>query len=313
MSTPTDNLLRYRPWKGEFRPPAFAALAIARAGLTVLLRRKLFWAVYGLAALVFLAHFFGQYAMVWVQQFTGDRTVMILGTPVKLAQFTDLLKFFHMDGDGVTFSNFIWYQGYVAMIVLALAGAVLVGNDFHHGSLPFYLSKPIGRRHYVLGKVLGVGGFVNLLTTLPAVGLWVQAGVLQGWDKYFVNSAHLLLGVLGYGAVLTVTLSLLLVAVAVLVRRTVPLVMVWCGLFVLCPALSDFLARFQNLGPTWRLIDLWNDLYLIGLWLLRVDDTEARSGFEQPPVWQAAAVVAAVCVACWVYLRRRIRAVEVVQ
>ena len=49
------------------------------------------------------------------------------------------------------------------MIVLALAGSVLVGNDFHHGSLPFYLSKPIGRRHYVLGKCLGVGAFVNLI------------------------------------------------------------------------------------------------------------------------------------------------------
>ncbi len=312
MSTPTDTLLRYRPWKGELRPPIFGALAIARAGLTILLRRKLFWAVYALAGLVFFAYFFGQYAIQWVKGYAGTQTVTMVGVPVRVSEFTRLLDVFHLNGDAETFSNFIWNEGYVANIVLALAGAVLVGNDFHHGSLPFYLSKPISRRHYVLGKALGVGGFVNLLTTLPAVVLWVQAGLLLGWQSYFYDNFKLLLGILGYGAVLTVTLSLLLVAMAVLVRRTVPLVMIWCGLFVLCPALANFLASNQSLGPTWRLIDLWNDMYLVGLWLLGVEPTEARSGFEQPPVWQAAAVLAGVCAACWLFLSRRIRAVEVV-
>lgn len=311
MSTPTDTLLRYRPWKGDLRPPIFGALAIARAGLTILLRRKLFWAVYALAGLIFFAYFFGQYAVQWVKQYTGNRTVVMLGVPVRLGEFTRLLDEFHLNGDAETFSNCIWYEGYVAMIVLALAGAVLVGNDFHHGSLPFYLSKPISRRHYVLGKALGIGGFVNMLTTLPAVVLWVQAGLLTGWQTYFVDQFRLLLGILGYGAVLTVTLSLLLVASAVLVRRTVPLVMIWCGLFVLCRALAEFLASTQGL-PAWRLIDLWNDMYLVGLWLLGVEPTEARSGFEQPPVWQAALVLAGVCGASWLFLQRRIRAVEVV-
>ena len=68
------------------------------------------------------------------------------------------------------------------MIVLALAGAVLVGNDFHHGSLSFYLSKPLGRRHYALGKGLAAAGFINLITTLPAFILYVQAGLLYDWD-----------------------------------------------------------------------------------------------------------------------------------
>ena len=57
---------------------------MARACLTILLRRKLFWAVYALAALVFFAYFFGQYAVVWVQQFTGDKTLVVLGVPVAL-------------------------------------------------------------------------------------------------------------------------------------------------------------------------------------------------------------------------------------
>ena len=312
MPTPTDSLLRYRPWKGRFHPPVFAAVGMARASLQILLRRKLFWAVYALAGLVFFFYFYMQYLVIWVQQQAADRTAVVAGVPVRLSDFTKFLDRVNMNGTGLTFANFIWFEGYVSMIVLALAGAVLVGNDFHHGSLPFYLSKPISRRHYVLGKVLGVGGFVNMLTTLPAVGLWIQAGMLYGWHTYYLEKFHLLLGILGYGAVLTLTLSLLLVATAVLVRRTVPLVMVWCGVFVLFPALANFLAFNQSFGTAWRLIDLWNNLYLIGLWCVQVDPTEARSGFDQPPVWQAATVVAGVCVASWVYLQGRIRAVEIV-
>lgn len=316
MSTPTDSLLRYRPWKGRFRPPVFAAVAMARASLTILLRRKLFWALYALAGLVFLAYFFGQYFGIWLpQQLKGKRLVLAgkgIDLDIKLDDLAERLQSaLNMGGTAHTFANFMWYQGHVAMIVLAFAGAVLVGNDFNHGSLPFYLSKPIGRRHYVLGKVLGVGVFVNLVITLPAVGLWVQAGLLQGWQTYYAENLPLLLGILGYGAVLTLALSWLLVAMAVLVRRTVPLVMAWCGLFVLCPELGDFLTEVQNQNPAWRLIDLWNDMYLVGLWLLGTTPDVGRVG-EQPPVWQAAAVVGGVVAASWVYLRRRIRAVEIV-
>ena len=61
------------------------------------------------------------------------------------------------------------------MIVLALAGAVLVGNDFRWGGLPFYLSKPLTRWHYLLGKCLAVAVFVNLMTTVPALVLYLFA------------------------------------------------------------------------------------------------------------------------------------------
>ncbi len=313
MANPGTNLLRYRPWRGELRPPIFASVAMARYSLQILLRRKLFWALYGLALLVFFFYFYMQYLVVWVQQQSAGKTAMIAGVPVRISEFTKFLDRLNLNGTAHTFGNFIWFEGYMAMIILALAGAVLVGNDFHHGSLPFYLSKPIGKRHYILGKVFGVGAFVNLLTTVPALALFIQAGLLYDWQTYYFDSIRLLFGILGYGLVLTITLGLLLVATAVLVRRTVPLIMVWTGLFVLCRSLGAFLAETQRLGETWRLIDLWNNLYLIGLWLLGAEITEGQTGFVQPPVWQAALVVVTVCVGSWFILQRRIQAVEVVQ
>ena len=149
------------------------------------------------------------------------------------------------------------------------------------------------------------------LTTLPALILFIQAGLLYDWEVYYVDHARQFLGILGYGLALTVTLSLLLVATAVWVRRTVPLVMVWTGLFVLCRTLANLLVQGAHLDVRWRLVDLWNDLYLVGLWALGADRTTIRPA-NQPEYWEAAAACGAVCVLCLLYLRRRIQAVEIV-
>ncbi len=311
MPTPTEAHLRYRPWRGTLRPPAYAAVAIARSSLKLLFRRKLFWALYGLALLLFFFYFYCLFLIVWLKQQFAERTMTILGGQVRLSEFIDRLDGLGLTGSAYTFANFFWIEGYIAMIVLALAGAVLVGNDFHHGSLAYYLSKPIGRRHYVLGKVLGVGGFVNLMTTVPAVVLFLQAGLLNDWKTWYFDHVRLLLGSLGYGAVLTVVLGLLLVATAVVVRRTVPLVMIWTAVFVLTRIVGELLAEVFE-SPWWRLLDLWNDLYLIGLWLLGAEFVPSRIGGPQPPVWAAGCVAVGVCVGSLLLLRRRIRAVEVV-
>jgi ABC-2 type transport system permease protein len=306
----TDTLLRYRPWRGTPRGPLYASAAMAEASLKLLLRRRLMWGLFGLALLVFFFFFYAQYLVVWITNQLATETVRFAGIPVSTNNLTRFLKRLALDGSDHTFGNFIWYQGYVLVIVLALAGSVLVGNDFAHGSLPFYLSKPIGRWHYVLGKCLAVGALINLLTTFPAFLLWLEAGLLYDWETYYFDNLDLLLGIIGYGLTLTVVLSLLVVATSVWLRRTVPLAMVWMGLFALLPMLSAWLVDATK-DERWRLIDLWNDLYLCGLSCLGADHATIRPQ-PQPEYWQAWLAVGAVVGACVLYLRRRIQAVEIV-
>src|SRR5687767_4100219 len=294
MQPVTDNLLRYRPWRGELHGPVWGSWAMARTSLRLMVRRWMFWGLYALGLMIFFFFFYGQYLVVWIQQQTATQTVSVVGLPIRVGELTKFLDRLNLNGSAHTFGNFIWFEGYVVMIVLALAGSLLVGNDFHHGSLPFYLSKPIGRRHYLLGKCLAVGLFVNLMTTVPAVILFVQAGLLYDWDVYYPDHLRELAGVVGYGLVLTVVLSLLLVATAVWVRRTVPLVMVWAGLFVLCRMMAGLLVDGLKLDVRWRLIDLWNDLYLVGLWCLGADRETIRPP-SQPEFWESGAACAVVC------------------
>jgi ABC-type transport system involved in multi-copper enzyme maturation permease subunit len=311
MAAQTDTLLRYRPWRGTPRAPIFASLAMARVSLRLLLRRRLLWGLFALGLLVFFFFFYAQYLVVWITTQLSNDTVRFAGIPVRVGDLTKFLDRLALNGTTHTFGNFIWFQGYVLVIVLALAGSVLVGNDFFHGSLPFYLAKPIGRWHYVLGKCLAIGALVNLLVTLPGILLWLEAGLLYDWKTYYFDNLDLLVGVFGYGLVLTVTLSLLVVATAVWVRRTVPMVMVWMGLFVFLRMLGNWLVDGLRLPEQWRLIDLWNDLYLCGLWCLQADPATIRPQ-PQPDFWETWLVIVGVCAACVLYLRRRVQAVEIV-
>lgn len=310
MAAHTDTLLRYRPWRGTPRGPIFAALALARVSLKLMIRRRLLWGLFGLALLVFFFFFYAQYLVVWITNQMTTETVRFAGIPVSIGNLTKFLERLSLNGTAHTFGNFIWFQGYVLVIVLALAGSVLVGNDFFHGSLPFYLSKPIGRWHYILGKCLAIAAFVSLLTTAPAIILWLEAGLLYDWKTYYLDNLDLLVGILGYGMVLSVTLSLLVVATAVWVRRTVPMVMVWMGLFVFLRMLGAWLTEALR-DERWRLVDLWNNLYLCGLWCLGAEHGTVRPP-PQPDYGSAWLVVIGVCAACLLYLRKRIQAVEIV-
>jgi hypothetical protein len=219
----------------------------------------------------------------------------------------DALK---LNGSAETFRNFFWYEASSVMIVLAFAGSVLIGNDLRFGSLPFYLSKPISRWHYLLGKGLAVAVFLNLFTTVPAIALFVQYGLLESWD-YFFEQSHLLVGILGYGLLLTATLTVILLALASWLQKTVPLVMAWTTLFVFCHGMSRALVELLRMSPRFRLIDVWGCTYLLGNRFLGIAPENVRPQL-QPPAAEAALVLAGATFLCLSYLVMRIRAVEIV-
>jgi ABC-2 type transport system permease protein len=305
------ELLHYRPWRGTFRPPLAAVWPIARTGLLMLLRRRLFWGLYALSMMIFLMYFFGQYLLAWFQTQAGESRVTVGLLAIHPGELIEILADkLKLNGSAATYRNYIHYQGYMVMIVLALAGSVLIGNDFRYGSLPFYLSKPLSRRHYLLGKGLAVAVFINLLTTLPALALFVEYGLIYSWD-HFTRNSYLAVGILAYGAVLTVSLTLILLATAVWLRRTVPLIMTWTALFLLCRQLATSLVDGLHLDPRWRLIDLWNNTWLVGGACLQMGP-EAFDPVSQPSWIEAALVLGGVSLACLSYLALRLRAVEIV-
>jgi ABC-type transport system involved in multi-copper enzyme maturation permease subunit len=307
------NLLHYRPWRGEFREPLLSVWPVARVGLRMMFRYWPFWVIYGLGMLVFLFFFFGQYFLAWADTQVSTADVQLGGfghyDPHDL--FRTLRHQLKLAGNGETYRNFFWYQSYIILVVLALGGSMLIGNDIRHGSLAFYLSKPIRRWHYLLGKCLAAAVFINMLTTLPALLLFVEFGFLDGWD-YVRESAHLCFGILGYGLVLTVTYSLLVVTISSWMKTTVPIIMTWTALFLFPKLIAGMLVDQLHFSARLRLMDLWDDAYLIGNWLLDIPIDRVRP-WPQPEYYEAALVLLLVWGVCLVALVRRLRAVEIVK
>jgi len=327
-STPT--LLHYRPWQGQLGGSWRLVWPIARVSLAMILRRKLFWIVYALSLTLFLMFFFGQYLLAWAESQSAEQSINIPGfrNPQKTTEVIDYLKNkVKLNGSPETYQRFINLQAKMVMIVLAMAGSILVGNDFRFGTLPFYLSKPLNRWHYLIGKCLAVAAFVNLVTTLPALALFAQYGMLGDNWEYFLGEGKslelgglsvttpvnpLLFGILGYGVVLTLCLSLMLVAIAVWLRKTVPMIMIWTTVFVFLPEFTFALVDGLHYSPGWRLLDIWNNMFLVGSYLLGLG-YQLTGDVNQPPVYAAGLVLLVVCATCLIYLNLRIRAVEVVR
>jgi ABC-type transport system involved in multi-copper enzyme maturation permease subunit len=324
------SLIGYREWTGSLRGAWLSPWPIARTALRMLFRRKLFWILYIVALLNFLVFTSCIYVLsqIDIEELARgermERARMSAFLIPNLQEFVDTLRLrLHLAGTGATYRNFFWLQGYIVMAVLSMAGAILIGNDYQHGSLPFYLSKPLGRWHYLAGKCLAVAFLINLMTTIPALVIYAECGLLNAWPTRLeegdcIDAKRLLLGILGYGAILSVCLSLLVVALASWLRKTVPLIMVWVGILFFARLVAAAMVNWLGYHENWRLIDLWNNMYVVGCWCLDVSAklTENRrvwTNVDQPDVWKSAAVLGAMCILCLIYLNRRIRAVEIIR
>jgi ABC-type transport system involved in multi-copper enzyme maturation permease subunit len=294
------QLLQFTPWKGNLSRRYAPAVAILRISLLLIFRQRLFWALLALATLAFFFFFYAQYLLVWISQQLAQETIRIAGFPVSVSNLLRFLDRLALNGSAHTYGNFIWFQGYIIVILLAFSGSQLFGNDIVYGSMLFYYSKPISLWHYFYGKCFTIVILLLMTTFIPAVILWIEAGLLFDWKMYYTQNYQLLLGIGGYSALIALTLSLLTAATALLFRRTTPLVLTWMGLFVLLRLISNWLTLATQ-DANWRLLDLWNNLYLCGLWCFGVDHATIRP-VPQPNYGAACLVIVGIIILCLVYI-----------
>jgi len=280
----TIELRRHSPW--------WSCLSIVRVGLGLIFRRWVFWTLIGLGLLNFLFHF----AFIYLK---ANLSVQNEG----IAKFLDNYK---VTGTGQAYADFMFGQATICALLLAFAGSTLIGNDYRQGGMIFYLSRRIGKWQYIVGKLLTIAAVVTIVTTLPALILYLEYGMLSNSFQYFIDNPKVLRGILGYGAVLAVVQSLMIFAIAAWVPRTVPLVMTWLGLFVLLKGLADAMRAIDG-NRYWLLLGFWDDMHRLGRWCFGSLD-ESRI----PTAGYCLGVLSAVCVISLLLIVRRVRAVEVV-
>ena len=100
----------------------------------------------------------------------------------QIGQKPNLLKI-----DGNWFANFLTAQGILAGLVTAFVGPSLIAPDLTNGALPLYLSRPISRTEYILGKGMVLGSLIASITLLPLLLLFIIQSSLVGWAWFTAN------------------------------------------------------------------------------------------------------------------------------
>jgi ABC-2 type transport system permease protein len=289
----------YHGWHGKLQSPWRACLAIVRVAIVQVFRNKAYWFVLGLGALRFMAFWSIIYAV----------TQLVL--PPRMSE--GLLERFGFSADVDSNQDngyivFIQGQSVIVMILLAFSGSLLVGSDFRLRSLPFYLSRRIDKRHYIVGKLLAVSAIVSILTIVPALLLFFEYGLFTSSTSYWIDHWRIVMSVLAFGLVICVVNSILLVTISAYLQRIVPITITWATLFLLLGRLGDYIFK-ETHEELWRLLDPWRDMRLVG----QLCFGSFRRETDAELAWWALAILASVCAVSLAALVHRVRAVDVVE
>ena len=207
-----------------------------------------------------------------------------------------------------TFANAsAWLKRGMPVLTFVFGGAGLIASDLRTGAILVYLSRPLTRRDYVMGK-LGVLLALNLSVTLaPGLLLYLIALALAPemfakWGLAWIAPAIVL-----HSLVLSLVMSLLTLAVSSLSRSARVAGIGFFGLVFGLEVLRGVLRSLYD-RPEATLISVQADLQSLGNALFGITDRALSLPWAYP-----AAVLAAVALGCLAVLRARVRAVEVVQ
>src|SRR3954469_24104322 len=90
-----------------------------------------------------------------------------------------------------TFRQFLEQQQTFVFFVTVYVGAGLIANDRRANALQIYLSKPLTRAEYVLGKLAILMTFLLLVTWVPAIVLLIVQIAFAGNFTFFQNNVFL--------------------------------------------------------------------------------------------------------------------------
>jgi len=208
--------------------------------------------------------------------------------------------------DGRLFGEFLNQQVGFTILLSIFGASGLVANDLRTGAILVYLSRPLTRRDYVLGK-LCVPLALNLAVTLVA-GLALYAVTISlapdqflKWDLAWIGPAVVI-----HSFGISLFVSLLVLAVSSLSRSAR---VAGLGFFGLIFGLEMVRLILQHgFGrPEAMVVSLQADLRSIGNALFGLGDPELSLHWAGP-----AAVLVLVALGCLAVLRSRVRAVEIV-
>jgi ABC-2 type transport system permease protein len=275
--------LGYRHWSGDWTSHPYRWWVITRQGISLLIQKKRFLLLMILSSIPFLV-----------------RTVMIyLNTVMGNLPFLKI--------DAQFFESFLNQQTFFVFIISIYAGSGLIANDLKANALQIYLSKPITRDDYFMGKLGVVVFFLSLPTLVPGLLLFLMAVIFKSDITFFQNNYWVLGSIVAYSLLIIFTYALLILALSSLSRSSRFAGIGFAAVFFFSHILSIILFGILRTNDvTW--VSVGNDLVRVGNSLFGTTSLRFI-----PPLWSAAIVLLVVLAGSVWLIHRNVRAVEVVK
>lgn len=206
--------------------------------------------------------------------------------------------------DARFFAALMGIQCFALGAVLALlVGPGLVSPDLANGSLPLFLSRPLSRTGYTVGKMASLAALISLITWVPGVILFFLQAWLEGWGWLAANAYVLGAIVLGSG-VWILAISLLAMAASAVAKRKVIAQTFLLGVIIFGGVAGDAVNAIFNtrIGFVFNLPEVMHSVWE---GLFRVDLA------AKLPAALAWAALAGVCGLSIAVLSRKLKAFEV--
>src|SRR5215212_9739664 len=89
--------------------------------------------------------------------------------------------------DASFFRTFVEVQGAFSFIMTVLVAPPLISRDLANNALPLYLSRPLSRTEYVLGKMAVVVFLLSMITWVPGLLIFLFQASLAGVSWLWSN------------------------------------------------------------------------------------------------------------------------------
>jgi ABC-2 type transport system permease protein len=232
----------YQHWNGQLHGRAWRWLAIARHGVRIGLSSRylrLLLLISWLPAIL-LAIMLCLWGLV-EQKSALVATIAPLfesiGGPGILAQPRE----FRVEIWTLCYTYFLNIELTFAMILLVLIGPDLISQDLRYNALPLYLSRPLRRIDYYLGKLGVIAAFLGMVIIVPSLLAYVL-GLLFSLDLSIVpDTIRILLASIVYGLVIAVSAGTLMLALSSLSRNSRYVALIWLSVWIVSNAVAGIL------------------------------------------------------------------------
>lgn len=233
----------YQHWKGSLTAYSWRWMAITRQGLRGQFKN---WIVRILLLLGWLpAIALVTVLALWGMFEQGAETIITLIKPILPPSIAADPHTYRQAIWTISYSTFFKVELFFIMLLVVMIGPNLISRDLRFNALPLYLSRPLTRLDYFLGKLGVIAALVAAVAVIPAVAAYIL-GICFSLDLGVIRDTwRLLPASVIYGLIIVLSAGTLMLALSSLSRRSLYVGIAWVGIWVISSTVSTVLYSIQ--------------------------------------------------------------------